>query len=53
MCSSDLRGETEEDFYVGARRDVLRRVEGALKIARRRIILDQSVILTKNVSIFF
>ena len=47
------RAETEEDFYVGARRDVLRRVEGALKIARRRIILDQSVILTKNVSIFF
>lgn len=47
------RAETEQDFYVGTRRDVLRRVEGALKIARRRIILDQSVMLAKNVSIFF
>ena len=27
------RAETEQDFYVGARRDVLRRVEGAWKIA--------------------
>ena len=47
------RAETEQDFYVGARRDVLRRMGDGLKIARRRIILDQSVILTKNVSIFF
>jgi len=47
------RAETEQDFYVGARRDLLRRVDGALKVARRRIVLDQSVILTKNVSIFF
>lgn len=47
------RAETEQDFYVGARRDVLRRVGGMLKIAHRRIVLDQSVILTKNVSIFF
>ena len=47
------RAETEQDFYVGARRDVLRRVDDALRIARRRIILDQSVILTKNVAIFF
>jgi 3-phenylpropionate/cinnamic acid dioxygenase small subunit len=47
------RAETEQDFYVGARRDVLRRVDGALKIAYRRIILDQNVVLAKNVSIFF
>ena len=47
------RAETEQDFYVGTRRDVLRRADGALKIARRRIILDQSVLLAKNVSIFF
>jgi 3-phenylpropionate/cinnamic acid dioxygenase small subunit len=47
------RGEREEDFYVGARRDLLRRVEGALKIARRHILLDQNVLLAKNVSIFF
>jgi biphenyl 2,3-dioxygenase subunit beta len=47
------RAETEQDFYVGARRDVLRRVNGALKIAHRKIVLDQNVVLAKNVSIFF
>jgi 3-phenylpropionate/cinnamic acid dioxygenase small subunit len=47
------RAETEEDFYVGARRDVLRRVAGAWKIAGRKIILDQNVLSAKNVSIFF
>jgi len=47
------RAETEQDFYVGARQDVLRQVNGAWKIARRKIILDQNVLLAKNVSIFF
>lgn len=47
------RAETEQDLFVGVRRDVLRRVDGALKVARRRIILDQSVLLAKNVAIFF
>jgi 3-phenylpropionate/cinnamic acid dioxygenase small subunit len=43
----------EEDFYVGARRDVLRRVDGTWKIARRRMVLDQAVLSAKNLSIFF
>ena len=47
------RGETEQEFYVGARQDVLRHVDGTWKIARRRVILDQNVLLAKNVSIFF
>jgi 3-phenylpropionate/cinnamic acid dioxygenase small subunit len=47
------RAETEQDFYVGARRDVLRRIAGAWKIAGRKITLDQNVLLAKNVSIFF
>jgi 3-phenylpropionate/cinnamic acid dioxygenase small subunit len=47
------RAETEQDFYVGARRDVLRRVDGGLKIVSRRLTLDQNVLLAKNVSIFF
>jgi 3-phenylpropionate/cinnamic acid dioxygenase small subunit len=47
------RAETEQDFYVGARQDVLRRVDGAWKIAHRKLILDQNVLLAKNVSIFF
>ena len=38
------RGETEQDFYVGAREDRLRRVDGAWKIARRRMVLDQNVL---------
>ena len=47
------RSETEQDFYVGARRDVLRLCDGTWKIARRKLILDQNVLLAKNVSIFF
>jgi 3-phenylpropionate/cinnamic acid dioxygenase small subunit len=47
------RGETEQDFYVGGRRDVLRKVNSTWKIARRTIVLDQNVLLAKNVSIFF
>jgi len=42
------RSETEQDFDVGARRDVLRRVDGARKIARRKLILDQNVLLAKT-----
>ena len=47
------RAESEEDFYVGARQDLLRRVADGLKIARRRIVLDQNVLRAKNLSIFF
>jgi 3-phenylpropionate/cinnamic acid dioxygenase small subunit len=47
------RAETEQDFYVGARRDVLRRVDGAWKIAQRRLVLDQHVLTAKNISMFF
>jgi biphenyl 2,3-dioxygenase beta subunit len=47
------RGETEQDFYVGARVDTLRRKDGAWKIAIRRMVLDQNVLTAKNLSIFF
>jgi len=47
------RAESEEDFYVGGRQDVRRRVDGAWKIARRKLTLDQNVLSAKNVSIFF
>src|SRR5690348_6153582 len=47
------RAESEEDFYVGGRQDILRRVNGALKIAGRKLTLDQNVLSAKNVSIFF
>ena len=47
------RVETETDFLVGKREDRLRRVGGEWKIARRKIILDQSVLLAKNLTFFF
>jgi 3-phenylpropionate/cinnamic acid dioxygenase small subunit len=47
------RVETETDFLVGKREDVLRRANGGFKIARRKIILDQNVLLAKNLTFFF
>jgi 3-phenylpropionate/cinnamic acid dioxygenase small subunit len=47
------RLESETDFLVGRREDTLTRVQGELKIARRKIILDQSVLLAKNLTMFF
>jgi 3-phenylpropionate/cinnamic acid dioxygenase small subunit len=46
------RMEKDEDVFVGTRKDILRRVNGELKIARRTIILDQAVLNAKNISIF-
>jgi 3-phenylpropionate/cinnamic acid dioxygenase small subunit len=47
------RLESETDILVGRREDTLTRVNGALKLARRKIILDQSVLLAKNLTMFF
>jgi len=47
------RLESETDLLVGRREDTLTRVQGELKIARRKIILDQSVLLAKNLTMFF
>jgi len=47
------RVETETDFLVGKREDLLRRVNGDWKIARRKIVLDQNVLLAKNLTVFF
>ena len=47
------RVETETDLLVGKREDLLRRVDGRWKIARRKIILDQNVLLPKNLTFFF
>jgi ethylbenzene dioxygenase beta subunit len=37
---------------VGQREDVLRREGGALKIARRKILIEQSTLLAKNLTVF-
>lgn len=43
----------EESLFVGQRVDTLRRVDGTWRIARREIIIDQSVLLAKNLTTFF
>jgi len=47
------RVETETDLLVGKREDLLRRADGGWRIARRKIVLDQSVLLVKNLTFFF
>jgi len=43
----------EESLFVGKRIDTLRREGNGWKIARREIYLDQSVMLSKNFTVFF
>jgi 3-phenylpropionate/cinnamic acid dioxygenase small subunit len=47
------RLQDETDFFVGKRQDTLRKVDEGWKIARRKITLDQNVLLAKNLTIFF
>ena len=47
------RVETETDFLVGKREELLRKTSGGWKIARRKIVLDQNVLLAKNLTFFF
>ena len=47
------RTETETDFFVGKRHDTLRRTDDGFKVAARQIFLDQSVLMSKNLTIFF
>ena len=44
-----LEGFPEKD----KRDDLLRREDGDRRIARRKIVLDQSVLLAKNLTMFF
>jgi biphenyl 2,3-dioxygenase beta subunit len=59
VCSSFIvyrnRLETQVDIFAGERHDVLRRSDNTLgfKIAKRIILVDQSTILSNNISIFF
>ena len=47
------RVEYETTTFVGRRRDRLRREGNDWRIARREILLEQNVLLAKNLSIFF
>jgi 3-phenylpropionate/cinnamic acid dioxygenase small subunit len=42
----------ESDFLVGRRHDRLRRTGSGWQVCRRRLLLDQSVLLAKNLSVF-
>jgi len=45
--------EHELDIWVGKLDDILRNADGKWKIASRTIILDQAVLESKNLSVFF
>lgn len=47
------RCEYEQTYFVVKRYDVLRRVNGQLKLASRKIILENTVLLAKNLTVFF
>ena len=47
------RLNSEEDSWIGRREDVLRRVDGSFKLAQRHIYLEQTVILSQNMSNLF
>jgi len=46
------RLETETDVLVGRREDFLRRENGNLRVCRRKIIIEQSTFLAKNLTVF-
>ena len=47
------RADRDYQFFTGVREDMLRRVDGSLRIARRKILVDQTVITNTNLSILF
>jgi biphenyl 2,3-dioxygenase beta subunit len=47
------RLNSEEDTWIGRREDMLRRVDGQFKLAKRHIFLEQTVILAQNMSSLF
>jgi 3-phenylpropionate/cinnamic acid dioxygenase small subunit len=46
------RLSSDEDKWVGERKDTLRKVNGAWKIADRQVFLDEAVLKSKNLSVF-
>lgn len=46
------RNERDQDTLLGMRVDLWRRVGGGLRLARRRIMLKQSVLLSKNLNVY-
>ena len=58
LFATDVRSQLtarddETDILVGKRSDTLVRADAGWKLARREIQLDQSVLLAKNLTLFF
>jgi 3-phenylpropionate/cinnamic acid dioxygenase small subunit len=47
------RNEYESNMFIGRRTDILRGGQNGWKVARREILLDQNVLLAKNLTVFF
>ena len=47
------RGERDNDMLMGRRVDLLRRVDGQWRIARRKVLITQSLLMAKNLNTFF
>ena len=47
------RLNSEETSWIGSRHDILRRVDTSFQIADRKIFLEQTVLLSRNLSNFF
>jgi biphenyl 2,3-dioxygenase beta subunit len=47
------RLKSEETSWIGSRQDVLRRAGASFQIAKRTILLEQTVLLSRNLSNFF
>lgn len=47
------RGEADNDLLLGRREDLLRETDEGLRIARRKIVITQSLLMSKNLNTFF
>jgi hypothetical protein len=44
---------TEYELFAGEREDLLVKLDGALKLRRRLVLLDHSTLANKNLALFF
>ena len=52
-CSTARASRRTLNVFAGRREDVLRKTKDGWRIAKRTILLDQNVVLSKNLSVFF
>jgi 3-phenylpropionate/cinnamic acid dioxygenase small subunit len=48
-----IRSDLPYDFFTGERQDVLRRAGDGFRLAKRTVLIDQTVLKSYNLSIFF